>query len=494
MTTEVRRDQCVPRTSKHHTESRRPLLKRTLGFAIAATLLSILPVGQAHADDRFSDVPSSHLFHDSIRWLASSGITSGCNPPANDRFCPEEAVSRGEMAAFFARAFGFTDRLDDPFVDDDGSTFEADIERLAAAGVTKGCNPPANDRFCPEEAVSRGEMAAFFARAFGFTNRLDDPFVDDDGSTFEADIERLAAAGVTKGCNPPANDRFCPEEPVTRAQFAAFLHRTGGGSPSGEWPSAPSRVGTLSPDSELTPSGTFTTSSDGQVIEGLYVTGQIKIAHDNVTVRNTKVDLTGDYGLYVPKRNDGSCPVGTVFENVEVDGRLLDDTYTPVYGNGCGFVLSKAYIHNTGQGVKVMGDVTVKNSYIVTSRADTDGPHRTAISVRGSNNKILNNYLVCSASSGCSSALSVYTDAKPVDNVLIEGNLLAGNAAYCARGGSVERNGNPPASNVDFIDNAFSLMFHPQCGRSGFIAAHDTDIDGNERSGNYVYETGQPIP
>ncbi len=52
-------------------------------------------------------------------------------------------------------------------------------------------------------------------------------FVDDDGSVFEADIERLAAAGITKGCNPPVNDRFCPNDPVTRGQMAAFLVRGG---------------------------------------------------------------------------------------------------------------------------------------------------------------------------------------------------------------------------------------------------------------------------
>jgi hypothetical protein len=51
---------------------------------------------------------------------------------------------------------------------------------------------------------------------------------------FEADIERLAAAGITTGCNPPANDRFCPDRNVTRAQMAAFLQRgltTAGPSP-----------------------------------------------------------------------------------------------------------------------------------------------------------------------------------------------------------------------------------------------------------------------
>ena len=39
------------------------------------------------------------------------------------------------------------------------------------------------------------------------------------------EIDKLATAGVTKGCNPPANDRFCPTSYVTRGQFAAFLYR-----------------------------------------------------------------------------------------------------------------------------------------------------------------------------------------------------------------------------------------------------------------------------
>jgi hypothetical protein len=51
-------------------------------------------------------------------------------------------------------------------------------------------------------------MAAFLVRALELTDTLDDPFTDDDDSIFEADIERLAAAGITKGCNPPTNDRY----------------------------------------------------------------------------------------------------------------------------------------------------------------------------------------------------------------------------------------------------------------------------------------------
>jgi len=50
-------------------------------------------------------------------------------------------------------------------------------------------------------------------------------FIDDDTSIFEADIEWMAAHAITMGCNPPANDRYCPADNVTRGQMAAFMHR-----------------------------------------------------------------------------------------------------------------------------------------------------------------------------------------------------------------------------------------------------------------------------
>jgi hypothetical protein len=69
-------------------------------------------------------------------------------------------------------------------------------------------------------------MAAFLVRAFGFFKGAgDDLFSDDDGSIFEADIDRLGTATVTRGCNPPRNDRYCPDAPVRRDQMASFLAR-----------------------------------------------------------------------------------------------------------------------------------------------------------------------------------------------------------------------------------------------------------------------------
>jgi len=110
------------------------------------------------------------------------------------------------------------------FVDDDGSVHEGSIEAIAAEDITRGCNPPVNDRFCPSDSVTRGQMAAFLVRALGLVP-VSAGFVDLGGSPFQRDIGALAAAGITRGCNPPVNDRFCPDSPVTRAEMATFLAR-----------------------------------------------------------------------------------------------------------------------------------------------------------------------------------------------------------------------------------------------------------------------------
>ena len=172
------------------------------------------------------------IFEADIESIAAVGVTRGCNPPFNDRFCPSDQVSRETMAAFLVRALGLTENVHPGFVDvPTDSTFAEDIGKLATAGITRGCNPPKNDRFCPRDAVTRETMAAFIVRALGLTENEHPGFVDVSATnTFVADIGRLATAGITRGCNPPGNDRYCPTDPVTREMMAAFLHRAGLGS------------------------------------------------------------------------------------------------------------------------------------------------------------------------------------------------------------------------------------------------------------------------
>lgn len=168
----------------------------------------------------FTDIGSSP-FRSDIAWLYTSGITSGCSPTS---YCPDAAVTRQQMASFLSRALHLAATQRDYFTDDTGSVHEADINRLAAAGIGRGCS---DGRFCPNVTLTRDQMAAFLTRALslakgGGLNQFD----DDNGSVFETDINLLGYGGITTGCD---TRMYCPDAPLTRGQMAAFLHRAFGG-------------------------------------------------------------------------------------------------------------------------------------------------------------------------------------------------------------------------------------------------------------------------
>ena len=71
-----------------------------VALLVAGALL--IPAG-VYASHQFTDVPNSNTFHSHIGWMADNDITLGCNPPANTRYCPDDNVTRGQMAAFMRR-------------------------------------------------------------------------------------------------------------------------------------------------------------------------------------------------------------------------------------------------------------------------------------------------------------------------------------------------------------------------------------------------------
>jgi hypothetical protein len=64
------------------------------------------------------------------------------------------------------------------------------------------------------------------SRALDLPTPPEDFFVDDTGSVFETVINKIADVGITLGCNPPTNNRYCPRNEVTRGQMAAFVRRS----------------------------------------------------------------------------------------------------------------------------------------------------------------------------------------------------------------------------------------------------------------------------
>jgi hypothetical protein len=167
----------------------------------------------------FSDDDDSPFVAE-IEWLAAAGITTGCE---FTRFCPHDPVTRGEMASFLYRALDLPAGSPDFFNDDAGSPHEEAINAVRVANISNGCGVAS---FCSQDPTTRAQMAAFLVRALVYPSSSVDFFTDDNGSIHEADINSLRQSGVTTGC---AATTYCPEALITREQMAAFLFRSLGG-------------------------------------------------------------------------------------------------------------------------------------------------------------------------------------------------------------------------------------------------------------------------
>jgi hypothetical protein len=116
----------------------------------------------------FDDVPIDYWSAAWIKQLATEGITTGCG---NNNYCPEASVSRAEMAVFLLRSkhgpdYAPPDVEDSTGFDDISPAYWAAawIMQLVAEGIATGCM---TDNYCPEEPVTRAQMAVFLVRTFG---------------------------------------------------------------------------------------------------------------------------------------------------------------------------------------------------------------------------------------------------------------------------------------------------------------------------------------
>ena len=172
------------------------------------------PVDGDYSEPFWDDDGSIH--EPNIIRLAGLGVTTGCDFAM---YCPDDSVTRGQMATFISRALDLEPAGINWFDDDNGTTHEDGINALAEAGITTGCD---NGMYCPNDFITREHMAAFIANAFDLPESGDNAFDDVIDNQHAPAIHAMAAAGITSGCR---NGNYCPDDPVSRAQMASFLIR-----------------------------------------------------------------------------------------------------------------------------------------------------------------------------------------------------------------------------------------------------------------------------
>ncbi len=131
-----------------------------------------------HIGGSFTDVPRSQPFFRKIETAFHSAMTIGCS---EDRYCPDDQVTRAQLAIFLARGMaglgaaipssgtwngsdydcreGGTSLFTDVLPTD---MFCKHVHYLAVQNVTQGCGA---NRFCPEATSTRLEMGALVAKA-----------------------------------------------------------------------------------------------------------------------------------------------------------------------------------------------------------------------------------------------------------------------------------------------------------------------------------------
>ena len=177
----------------------------------------------------FSDVPTTYWAWDYIERLHNAGITSGCG---NGNYCPDSSATRAQMAIFLERGMNGSSFSPPPasgsiFGDVPATHWAAAwIEQLYDDGITGGCSAGS---YCPEQSVTREQMAVFLLRAKHGSGYLPPAVGDSSGFAdvptthwAAAWIKQLAAESITSGCG---NGNYCPNQPVTRAEMAVFLVR-----------------------------------------------------------------------------------------------------------------------------------------------------------------------------------------------------------------------------------------------------------------------------
>jgi hypothetical protein len=179
---------------------------------------------------KFVDVPPGSWAEEAIYKIYQAGITKGCsqNPL---KYCPYDPVTRAQMAAFIVRAVEGEPPSDycvtgSPFSDVSSNTWPCKyIKRLSELEITQGCGPGI---YCPNNNVTRAEMAAFLIRAVEGEPPADycdtgSPFTDVSPDTWPCKyIKRLFELGITTGY---ADGTYRPKNIVFRDQMAVFLAR-----------------------------------------------------------------------------------------------------------------------------------------------------------------------------------------------------------------------------------------------------------------------------
>jgi hypothetical protein len=177
-------------------------------------------------DKTFEDLGIVTWAKKQIEVLASKGVLKGVS---EKEYAPQAAITRADYLYFLVRTLGVNARFDENFADLKGDAYYyREIGIAKKLGITNGTG---NNRFSPEEPITRQDMMVLTGRALGMLKKLELQGTSSDLDIFAdkslvADyaVESIASL-VREGLIVGSGDRVNPLGKTTRAEAAVFLYR-----------------------------------------------------------------------------------------------------------------------------------------------------------------------------------------------------------------------------------------------------------------------------
>ncbi|WP_262173572.1 S-layer homology domain-containing protein [Saccharococcus sp. Marseille-Q5394] len=170
------------------------------------------------AKGAFNDVSSENPYFELINEMHNLSYISGY---PDGTFKPAENISRKHVAALLSRVLSLEPVRETKEFKDVPKTHphHDSIQKVQRAGIIDGDE---NGNFNPEASLTRVQMAKVIDLAFDLTVKSNKDFVDVPSTHWgNKHVRALYSNGITTGYE----GYFKPNEKVTRAHYAVFLHR-----------------------------------------------------------------------------------------------------------------------------------------------------------------------------------------------------------------------------------------------------------------------------
>lgn len=255
------------------------------------------------------------------------------------------------------------------------------------------------------------------------------------------------------------------------------------------WPDASTTgyVGAGLALSDLTASGSITTTADGQVIDRVNVTGRITVKHRNVTIRRSRVASSG-YQI------DNTAATGLIVEDTELIGT---STAAPAaLASGKNYTLRRVNVWGSIDGVKATGNVRIEHTWIHDQRR-TSTSHNDAIQNSGTSEPGSGVYVWRSSIDGpyrqTNAAVQAATNVGRIDRFqIVESKLSGGNITLRMLD---KGTGYGPPTNSGCWGCVFVLgSTSGTIGNGPYDLAQWADLDGDTRLVGCRFSDGTPIP